>query len=70
MSHKDHYTQYEDKDTWRGNGTTGTAKYNPDGSMSRLDAYSTKHGSTHGHTWLKQKPDGSWEYKYELHDNH
>ena len=70
MSHKDHYTQYEDKDTWRGNGTTGTAKYNPDGSVSRLDAYSTKHGSTHGHTWLKQKPDGSWEYKYELHDNH
>lgn len=70
MSHKEHYTQYEDKDTWRGNGTTGTAKYNPDGSMNRLDAYSTKHGSTHGHTWLKQKPDGSWEYKYELHDNH
>ena len=70
MSHKDHYTQYEGKDTWRGNGTTGTAVYDSNGSMRRLDVYTTKPGASHGHTWLKQESDGSWTYKYESHGNH
>lgn len=70
MTHKDHYTRYGDKDTWRGNNTTGTAKYNTDGSLKRLDVYSTKPGSSHVHTWFKQNPDGSWKFKCESHKNH
>ncbi len=70
MNHKEHYTRREGKDTWRSEGTTGAATYNPDGSLKRLDVYSTKPGETHDHTWLKQEPDGSYEFKSEKHDNH
>lgn len=70
MSRKDHYKQYEGKDTWRVGKTTGKAEYNKDGSLKRLDVYSTKPGTTHIHDWLKQSKDGSWKFKHETHPNH
>ncbi len=76
MSHREHYTRGEGKDTWRikgdknVTGSTGKAEYNPDGSLKRLDVYTTGPSSSHGHTWLKQLEDGSYEFEYEEHDNH
>ena len=47
----------------------GHVTYNPDGSIRRMDAYSSfdnKDSSKHIHEWVKQNPDGS--YEYGMHD--
>lgn len=70
------YTQREGYDRYRNVGNDGhttdrgRALYNDDGSMKRLDHYSVNGDGTHGHTWLKERDDGSWEYNYERHEDH
>ena len=47
----------------------GHVTYNEDGSVKRLDAYSSfdkKDPTKHVHEWVKQNQDGS--YEYGVHD--
>ena len=71
-SNKGSYGKYcntDDHGNWE---NSGVAKYNDDKSLSRLDNYSpsSDDDGKHHHEWLKQNPDGSYEYGHGEDDNH
>lgn len=68
----DGYDKFRQTDQDERTKSSGKATYNSDGTLKRLDAISPSSSSEekHHHEWLKQKPDGSYEYGHGEHDNH
>ena len=41
---------------------SGKITYDDDGSLKRMDAFSSFNGSDHVHEWVKKREDGTYEY--------
>ena len=73
---KDKYNQSEGHDSYKsskrdGGFNSGYAEYNDDGTLKRLSNISeSKEKDSHNHSWLNQKPDGTYEFGNETHKNH